>query len=276
MGHLPGAGALPGPGDGRQRDPEAHGQAPRGPRLPRPDPEPGGTSPAAGRAPARRVPHVRAARDPRPSARAGRPRCASRERAGGRPRHLSGPDDRAARRSGGGVRGEPPDVDGRRRRRARGAAPVGQARRTSTTRTKATSRSPPPRGGARGAGRSRRPRHHAGGAAATRGGRLGEVLRHRRRRAPRRDAGLVPVLLPQGPDAKGLPARSGAARPRGAPGGGGAGAGSVRGRRDRHRGPARVLLDLNAWPSFALFREEAAERIAAHLERRFTGGGRRS
>ena len=37
-----------------------------------------------------------------------------------------------------------------------------------------------------------------------------------------------------------------------------------------------VLLDLNAWPSFALFREEAAERIAEHLARRFSGarGGR--
>ena len=34
-----------------------------------------------------------------------------------------------------------------------------------------------------------------------------------------------------------------------------------------------VLLDLNAWPSFALFREEAAERIAEHLERRFAGRG---
>ena len=34
-----------------------------------------------------------------------------------------------------------------------------------------------------------------------------------------------------------------------------------------------VLLDLNAWPSFALFREEAAERIAEHLVRRFTGAG---
>jgi glutathione synthase/RimK-type ligase-like ATP-grasp enzyme len=34
-----------------------------------------------------------------------------------------------------------------------------------------------------------------------------------------------------------------------------------------------VLLDLNAWPSFALFREEAAERIAEHLARRFTGAG---
>jgi len=34
-----------------------------------------------------------------------------------------------------------------------------------------------------------------------------------------------------------------------------------------------VLLDLNAWPSFALFREEASERIAEHLERRFAGAG---
>lgn len=34
-----------------------------------------------------------------------------------------------------------------------------------------------------------------------------------------------------------------------------------------------VMLDLNAWPSFALFREEAAVRIAEHLERRFTGAG---
>jgi hypothetical protein len=32
-----------------------------------------------------------------------------------------------------------------------------------------------------------------------------------------------------------------------------------------------VLLDLNAWPSFALFRDEAAPIIAAHLARRFTG-----
>ena len=37
-----------------------------------------------------------------------------------------------------------------------------------------------------------------------------------------------------------------------------------------------VLLDLNAWPSFALFREEAAERIAEHLARRFAGPGTRS
>ena len=35
-----------------------------------------------------------------------------------------------------------------------------------------------------------------------------------------------------------------------------------------------VLLDLNAWPSFALFREEAAERIADHLARRFAGSPR--
>jgi hypothetical protein len=37
-----------------------------------------------------------------------------------------------------------------------------------------------------------------------------------------------------------------------------------------------VLLDLNAWPSFALYREEAAERIAEHLARRFAGMGTRS
>ncbi|HYT32945.1 MAG TPA: hypothetical protein VEO37_10150, partial [Thermoanaerobaculia bacterium] len=30
-----------------------------------------------------------------------------------------------------------------------------------------------------------------------------------------------------------------------------------------------VLIDLNAWPSFALYRQEAAERIAAHLAARF-------
>ena len=31
-----------------------------------------------------------------------------------------------------------------------------------------------------------------------------------------------------------------------------------------------VLLDVNAWPSFALFRDEAAARIASHLLLRFT------
>ena len=35
-----------------------------------------------------------------------------------------------------------------------------------------------------------------------------------------------------------------------------------------------VLLDLNAWPSFAVYREEAAARIAAHLALRFRGGRR--
>ena len=35
-----------------------------------------------------------------------------------------------------------------------------------------------------------------------------------------------------------------------------------------------VLLDLNAWPSFALYRDEAAPRIAAHLALRFTGAVR--
>lgn len=35
-----------------------------------------------------------------------------------------------------------------------------------------------------------------------------------------------------------------------------------------------VLIDLNAWPSFALFREEAASAIAAYLSVRFTGNSR--
>ena len=35
-----------------------------------------------------------------------------------------------------------------------------------------------------------------------------------------------------------------------------------------------VLLDLNAWPSFALYREEAAPVIAAYLALRFDGGSR--
>lgn len=35
-----------------------------------------------------------------------------------------------------------------------------------------------------------------------------------------------------------------------------------------------VLLDLNAWPSFALYRDEAAERTAAYLALRFTGESR--
>ena len=35
-----------------------------------------------------------------------------------------------------------------------------------------------------------------------------------------------------------------------------------------------VLLDLNAWPSFALYREEAAPAIAAYLALRFDGGAR--
>jgi len=30
-----------------------------------------------------------------------------------------------------------------------------------------------------------------------------------------------------------------------------------------------VLIDVNAWPSFALYRDDAAERIAAHLAVRF-------
>ena len=32
-----------------------------------------------------------------------------------------------------------------------------------------------------------------------------------------------------------------------------------------------VVIDVNAWPSFALYREEASERIAAYLARRFAG-----
>ncbi len=33
-----------------------------------------------------------------------------------------------------------------------------------------------------------------------------------------------------------------------------------------------VLLDMNAWPSFALYRDEASARIASYLASRFTGG----
>jgi hypothetical protein len=33
-----------------------------------------------------------------------------------------------------------------------------------------------------------------------------------------------------------------------------------------------LLIDLNAWPSFALYRDEAAAEIAAYLEDRFTNG----
>jgi D-alanine-D-alanine ligase-like ATP-grasp enzyme len=32
-----------------------------------------------------------------------------------------------------------------------------------------------------------------------------------------------------------------------------------------------VLLDVNAWPSFALFREEASAAIASYLALRFSG-----
>ena len=35
-----------------------------------------------------------------------------------------------------------------------------------------------------------------------------------------------------------------------------------------------VLLDVNAWPSFALYLEDAASAIAAHLALRFSGGRR--
>ena len=37
------------------------------------------------------------------------------------------------------------------------------------------------------------------------------------------------------------------------------------------RGPI-LLIDLNAWPSFALYRDEAAAEIASYLEDRFTSG----
>lgn len=33
------------------------------------------------------------------------------------------------------------------------------------------------------------------------------------------------------------------------------------------------VIDLNAWPSFALYRDEASERIASYLAGRFAGGG---
>jgi hypothetical protein len=36
-----------------------------------------------------------------------------------------------------------------------------------------------------------------------------------------------------------------------------------------------VLIDLNAWPSFALYRDEAAPKIAEHLAARFTSSERR-
>ena len=35
-----------------------------------------------------------------------------------------------------------------------------------------------------------------------------------------------------------------------------------------------VLIDVNAWPSFALYRDEASAAIAEHLVRRFTGNAR--
>ena len=35
-----------------------------------------------------------------------------------------------------------------------------------------------------------------------------------------------------------------------------------------------VLLDVNAWPSFALYRDEASAGIAAYLALRFAGGRR--
>lgn len=37
-------------------------------------------------------------------------------------------------------------------------------------------------------------------------------------------------------------------------------------------GGGLVVIDLNAWPSFALYRDEASVQIASYLEARFTGG----
>lgn len=37
-------------------------------------------------------------------------------------------------------------------------------------------------------------------------------------------------------------------------------------------GGAMTVIDLNAWPSFALYREKAAERIASYLAEQFLGG----
>jgi hypothetical protein len=39
------------------------------------------------------------------------------------------------------------------------------------------------------------------------------------------------------------------------------------------KGGAPVLIDLNAWPSFALYRDEASAQIASYLKQRFTRGG---
>jgi hypothetical protein len=38
------------------------------------------------------------------------------------------------------------------------------------------------------------------------------------------------------------------------------------------KGGTLVLIDLNAWPSFALYRDEASAEIAAYLKQRFTSG----
>jgi glutathione synthase/RimK-type ligase-like ATP-grasp enzyme len=40
------------------------------------------------------------------------------------------------------------------------------------------------------------------------------------------------------------------------------------------KGGALVLIDLNAWPSFALYRDEASAQIASYLTQRFTRGER--
>ena len=41
------------------------------------------------------------------------------------------------------------------------------------------------------------------------------------------------------------------------------------------KGGALVLIDLNAWPSFALYRDEASAQIASYLTQRFTRRGER-
>jgi len=85
--------------------------------------------------------------------------------------------------------------------------------------------------------------------------------------------GVVPLFYHKDsawPDTRSIPSCSPV------PCGGGAGprARRLRRRRDRDAGGELVLLDVNAWPSFALYREEAAERIAAHVALRFAGATR--
>ena len=87
-----------------------------------------------------------------------------------------------------------------------------------------------------------------------------------------RRAAVVPVVLSQGPDAPGVRLRPAGPRPPRAPGRGRSRPRDLRRRLHRHRRGEIVLIDLNAWPSFALFREEAASAIAAYLSVRFGRG----